>query len=131
MIFYFVNTFAVPNGMAKKVFSGMHGVFIKKNIDGANLKQELNSLETSCDRVKGLIGGMVKKASFSMVERDLVKKVSFGSLEMSVVKKSISAWLDWAKKRRTKSPKNGQKIVKKFKKLSYISSNLVKINKKR
>jgi hypothetical protein len=41
---------------------------------------------------------VVKKASFSMVERGLVKKVSFGSLEMSVVKKSISAWLDWAKK---------------------------------
>jgi hypothetical protein len=42
----------------------------------------------------GLIGGVVKKASFSMVERGLVKKVSFSSLEMSVVKKSISAWLD-------------------------------------
>jgi hypothetical protein len=42
----------------------------------------------------GLKGGVVKKASFSMVERDLVKKVSFSSLEMSVVKKSISAWLD-------------------------------------
>jgi hypothetical protein len=41
---------------------------------------------------------VVKKASFSMVERGLVKKVSFSSLEMSVVKKSISAWLDWAKK---------------------------------
>jgi hypothetical protein len=40
---------------------------------------------------------VVKKASFSMVERGLVKKVSFSSLEMSVVKKSISAWLDWAK----------------------------------
>jgi hypothetical protein len=44
---------------------------------------------------------VVKKASFSMVERGLVKKVSFGSLEMSVVKKSISAWLDWAKKIKT------------------------------
>jgi hypothetical protein len=41
---------------------------------------------------------VVKKASFSMVERGLVNKVSFSSLEMSVVKKSISAWLDWAKK---------------------------------
>jgi hypothetical protein len=41
---------------------------------------------------------VVKKASFSMVERGLIKKVSFSSLEMSVVKKSISAWLDWAKK---------------------------------
>jgi hypothetical protein len=39
---------------------------------------------------------MVKKASFSMVERGLVKKVSFSNLERSVVKKSISAWLDWA-----------------------------------
>jgi hypothetical protein len=54
-------------------------------------KQELNSSETSCDRVGGLIGGVVKKASFSIVERGLVKKVSFSSLEMSVVKKSISA----------------------------------------
>jgi hypothetical protein len=60
-------------------------------------------LETSCDRVGGLIGGVVKKASFSMVERGLVKKVIFSSLEMSVVKKSISAWLYWAKK---KSPKS-------------------------
>jgi hypothetical protein len=50
-------------------------------------------LETSCDRVEGLIGSVVKKAGFSMVERDLVKKVSFSSLEMSLVKKSISAWL--------------------------------------
>jgi hypothetical protein len=55
-------------------------------------------LETSCDRVGGLIGGVVKKVSFSMVERGLVKKVSFSSMEMSVVKKSLSAWLDWAKK---------------------------------
>jgi hypothetical protein len=55
-------------------------------------------LETSCDRDGGLIGGVVKKASFSMVKRGLVKKVSFSSLEMSVVKKSISVWLDWAKK---------------------------------
>jgi hypothetical protein len=54
-------------------------------------KQELNRSETSCDRVGGLIGGVVKKASLSMVERGLVKKVSFSSLEMSVVKKSISA----------------------------------------
>jgi hypothetical protein len=46
---------------------------------------------------------VVKKASFSMVERGLVKKVSLSSLEMSMVKKSISAWLDWAKKRRKKS----------------------------
>jgi hypothetical protein len=46
----------------------------------------------------GLIGGVIKKASFRMVERSLVKKVSFSSLEMSVVKKSISALLDWAKK---------------------------------
>jgi hypothetical protein len=58
-----------------------------------------------------LLGGMVNKASFSMVERDLVKKVSFSSLEMSVVKKSISAWLDW-----TKSPESCQKVVKKFSK---------------
>jgi hypothetical protein len=43
----------------------------------------------------GLIGGVVKKASFSMVERGLVKKVSLSSLEKSMVKKSISAWLDW------------------------------------
>jgi hypothetical protein len=62
------------------------------------LEQELNSSETSCDRVGGLIRGVVKKASFSMVERGLFKKVSFSSLEMSVVKKYISAWLDWAKK---------------------------------
>jgi hypothetical protein len=60
----------------------------------------------------GLIGGLVKKASFSMVERGLVKKVSFSSLEMSVVKKSISAWLDWAKK--IKNPKRCQKVVKHF-----------------
>jgi hypothetical protein len=40
---------------------------------------------------------VVKKASFSMVERGLVKKVSFSSLEMSLVKKFISAWLDWGK----------------------------------
>jgi hypothetical protein len=53
---------------------------------------------------------VVKKASFSMVERGLVKKVSFSSLEMSVVKKSISAWLDWAKKREKKV----QKVVKKL-----------------
>jgi hypothetical protein len=63
---------------------------------------------------------VVKKASFIMVERGLVKKVSFSSLEMSMVKKSISAWLDWAKKMKNKV----------FKKLSNISSNLVKINKK-
>jgi hypothetical protein len=37
---------------------------------------------------------VVKKASFSMVERGLVKKVSFSSLEMSAAKKSISALLD-------------------------------------
>jgi hypothetical protein len=94
--------------------------------------QELNSSETSCDRVGGLLGGVVKKASFSMVERGLVKKVSFSNLEMSVVKKSISAWLNWAKKK--KSPESFQKVVKKvvkkFKKLSNILSNLVKINKK-
>jgi hypothetical protein len=35
---------------------------------------------------------VVKKASFSIVERGLVKKVSFSSLEMSVNKKSISAF---------------------------------------
>jgi hypothetical protein len=46
--------------------------------------------------------GVVKKASFRMVERGLVKKVSFSSLEMSVVKKSISPWLDWAKKEEKK-----------------------------
>jgi hypothetical protein len=51
---------------------------------------------------------VVKKASFSMVERGLVKKVSFSSLEMSVVKKSISAWLDWEKK----SKKSCQKVQK-------------------
>jgi hypothetical protein len=62
----------------------------------------------------GLIGGVVKKASFSMVERGLVKKVSLSSLEMSMVKKSISAWLDWAKKRRRKSPQSCQKVVKHF-----------------
>jgi hypothetical protein len=72
--------------------------------------QELNSSETSCDRVGGLLGGVVKKASFSMVERGLVKKVSFSNLEMSVVKKSISAWLDWEKKEK--------KVQKVFKKLS-------------
>jgi hypothetical protein len=44
--------------------------------------------------VEGLIGGVVKKFSFSMVERGLVEKESFNSLEMNVVKKSISAWLD-------------------------------------
>jgi hypothetical protein len=59
---------------------------------------------------------VVKKASFSMVERGLVKKVSFSSLEMSVVKKSISAWLDWEKK----SQKNCQKVVKKLSKSSKI-----------
>jgi hypothetical protein len=68
----------------------------------------------------GLIGGVVKKASFSMVERGLLKKVSFSSLEMSVVKKSISAWLDWGKKRSKKLSKSCQNIL----------SNLVKINKK-
>jgi hypothetical protein len=60
-----------------------------------------------------------------MVERGLVKKVSFSSLERSVVKKYISAWLDCEKK--------VQKVVKKFSKsfqnvvnkLSKISSNLV------
>jgi hypothetical protein len=91
-------------------------------------KQDLNFSETSCDRVWGLIGGVVKK-------RGLVKKVSFSSLEMSTVKKSISAWLDWAKKRRKKV----QKVVKKLskscqkvvKKLSNILSNLVKRNKKK
>jgi hypothetical protein len=40
----------------------------------------------------------------------LVKKVSFSSLEMSVVKKSISAWLDWAEKKKKKSPKSCQKV---------------------
>jgi hypothetical protein len=44
-------------------------------------KQELNSSETSCNKVGGLKGGVVKKASFSMVERGLVKKVSFSSLK--------------------------------------------------
>jgi hypothetical protein len=56
----------------------------------AQKEQELNSSETRCDRVGRLIGGVVKKASFSKVERGLVPKVSFSSLEMSVVKKSIS-----------------------------------------
>jgi hypothetical protein len=82
----------------------------------------------------GLIGGVVKKARFSMVERGLVKKVSFSSLEMSVVKKSVSAWLDWAKKKKEKKFKKlskcCQKVQKIVKKLSYILSNLVKINKK-
>jgi hypothetical protein len=74
---------------------------------------------------------VVKKASFSMAERGLVKKVSINSLEMSVVKKSISAWLDWAeKKKRKKSPTSCQKVHKGVQKLSNISSNLVKINKK-
>jgi hypothetical protein len=57
-------------------------------------KQELNSSETSCDRVGGLIGGVIKKFSLSMVERGLVKKVSFSSLERSVVKKYFSVTLD-------------------------------------
>jgi hypothetical protein len=48
------------------------------------LKQELNSSETSCDRVGGLIGGVVKKAGFSMVERGLVIKVSFSSVCMII-----------------------------------------------
>jgi hypothetical protein len=74
------------------------------------IKPELNSSETSCNRVGGLIGGVVKKASFSMVERGLVKKVSFSSLEMSVVKKSILAWLDWEKR---KSPKKLSKSCQK------------------
>jgi hypothetical protein len=52
---------------------------------------------------KTRIGGVVKKVSFSMVERGLVKKVSFSSLERSVVKKSFSVWLD---------KKKVQKIVK-------------------
>jgi hypothetical protein len=85
------------------------------------IKQELNSSETSWYKVGGLIGGVVKKASFSMMERGLVKKVSISSLEMSVVTKSFSAWLDWAKKRGKKGPKSCQKVVKvvkKFKKLS-------------
>jgi 16S rRNA C1402 N4-methylase RsmH len=73
-------------------------------------------LETSCNRVRGVKGSVVKEASFIIVERGLVKKVSFSSLEMRVVKKYISAWLDWEKK---KSPKSCQNI----------SSNLVKINK--
>jgi hypothetical protein len=76
---------------------------------------------------------VVKKASFRMVERGLNKKVSFSSLEMSVVKKSISAWLDWAKKKKKKSKKlskSCQKVQKIVKKLSNILSNLVKINKK-
>jgi prefoldin subunit 5 len=62
-------------------------------------------------------------------------------MEMSVVKKSISAWLDLAKKKKKKSPKSFQKIVKKLskncqkvqkivKKLSNILSDLVKINQK-
>jgi hypothetical protein len=72
----------------------------------SQIKQEFNSFETSCKRVGGLIGGVVKKASFSMLEKGLVKKVSFSSLEMRVVKKC----LDWSKK-------EGE-IVKKFKKLS-------------
>jgi hypothetical protein len=73
---------------------------------------------------------VVKKGSFSMVERGLVKKVSFSSMEMSVVKKSISAWLDWAKKLKIlvqKVVKSCQKIVTK---LSNFSANLEKINKK-
>jgi 16S rRNA C1402 N4-methylase RsmH len=60
----------------------------------------------------GVIGGLVKKASFSMVERGLVKKVSFSSLEMSVVKKYISAWPDLAEKKKKKSPKSCQKVQK-------------------
>jgi 16S rRNA C1402 N4-methylase RsmH len=87
-------------------------------------KQELNSLETSCNRVEGLIGGVVKKVSFSMVERGLLKKVSFSSLEKSVVKKYISAWLDCQKE--TKTPKTSQIVVKK---LSKKLSKLVKFIK--
>jgi hypothetical protein len=62
----------------------------------------------------GLIGGLVKKASFSMVERGLVKKVSLSSQEMSMVKNSISAWLDWAKKKKKTNPLSCQKVVKKL-----------------
>jgi hypothetical protein len=87
--------------------------------------QELNSLETSCDRVGGLIGGVVKKASFSMVERGLVKKVCFSSLEMSVVKKSISAWLDWAKKMKT----NSKKLSKSYQKVQKVVKHFVKPGK--
>jgi tyrosine-protein phosphatase YwqE len=74
-------------------------------------KQELNSSETSCDRVGGLKGGVVKKVSFSMVEKGLVKKVSFNSLERSVVKKSFSVKLA---------------LKKKFKKLSNSCQKLSK-----
>jgi 16S rRNA C1402 N4-methylase RsmH len=77
-------------------------------------------LKTSCDRVRGVIGSVVIKASFSMVERGLVKKVSFSSLEMRVVKKSISAWLDWAKKYKYKSEKLSKSCQKIVKKLSNI-----------
>jgi hypothetical protein len=90
-----------------------------------HLKQELNSSETSCDRVGGLIGGVVKKASFSMVERGLVKKVSISSLEISVVQKSISALLDWAKKKKKTSPKSCQKVVKKLSKSSKSCQKVV------
>jgi hypothetical protein len=84
----------------------MHGNWIK-------IKQELNISETSCDRVGGLIGGVVKKASFSMVERGLVKKVSFSSLEMSVVKKSI---LNLGKINKNISSKRSQIFSKKLSK---------------
>jgi hypothetical protein len=72
-------------------------------------KQELNSSETSCDRVGGLIGGVVKKAK----KIGLVKKVSFSSLEMRVVKKSISAL---GKKKVQKVVKKLSKVVKKLSK---------------
>jgi hypothetical protein len=69
----------------------------------------------------GVIGGVVKKVSFSMVERGLVKKVSLSSLERSVVIKSISAWPDSAKKISKR-----KKIQKVCKKLSKSCQNVVK-----
>jgi hypothetical protein len=58
-----------------------------------------------------------------MVERGLVKKVSFSSLEKMVVKKSISAWLDCAKK---KNPKSCQKVVENLSKICQKFKNLSK-----
>jgi hypothetical protein len=62
----------------------------------------------------GLIGGVVKKASFSMVERGLVKKVSFSILEMSVVKKTFN--MAGLGKKKYLSPNSCQKVVKKLSK---------------
>jgi hypothetical protein len=70
---------------------------------------------------------VVKKASFSMVERGLVKKVSL--IQQSGKERGQKVYFSMAglgKKKKKKSPKGIKKVVKK---LSNISSNLVKINK--